>query len=174
MARACVCCNLQEIRLALDEKIRAGVPFAEIAREYADYKLSPDAVERHAHSHVFRGRHPKTSPTDLLKDIIHQTAELASSCKATGDARGAIEALSKQLTAVTTLIEREQREQERAEQQARQEQSDGAPSLGWLNDCVQRVEQNLAQAKALGDVCPLCRRAFDPPAELAQALHTVN
>lgn len=112
MARACVCCNLSEIRLALDEQIRAGVPYADLVREYSAYKLSSDQLERHGRNHVKITTVNSNDPAALLRGIVAQTSELINTCKLTGDARGALSALDSQLRAISQLMEHSRAEKE--------------------------------------------------------------
>lgn len=107
MARPCACCNLRE--LPIDEKIRSGMSYAEIAREYAEYGLSPDAIERHARNHVFEdtAQDAKADPAVLLRAVIAETSQMVSTCRLTGDARGALSGLESQLRGINALLEHE-------------------------------------------------------------------
>jgi hypothetical protein len=144
--RPCQVCCAEEYRLQIDQRLRDGEACTTIAKEFG---FSVDSVERHRANHVrkiAKGNGDSHDPATLLHGIITQCAELAATCRSTNDARGAIEAVGKQLSAVTALIERESIQKEESKPVA----SEGL-TLEYLDALV-------AGHVATHDPCPFCHQ----------------
>lgn len=101
--RKCQVCNAAEFKLTIDQRLRDGATCREIAQEFG---FSEDSVQRHRSSHMLKASE-SVEPTDMLHSIVEQFGELAATCKLQNDARGTLGALTKQLSAATTLLERQ-------------------------------------------------------------------
>jgi hypothetical protein len=97
MPRRCECCNSAEILPTLNQRLRAGEPYAVLSREYG---LSEDSLRRHHKAHV---RGEGATPIDLgerLQLLWDRADELYRHALTVSDTRAAIDALSR-LTQVT-------------------------------------------------------------------------
>src|SRR5438046_8609 len=147
MPRPCVCCALEEIRMQLDEKIRQGISYAEIAREYAAYKISPDSVERHARSHVLKTKpNGKLDAAAVFHEIATRAGEIARSATATGDLRSACDALMRQASAAESYA---RISESKKQAEAKKLISTDRISIEQMDSIVARVESNF-------DRCPTC------------------
>jgi hypothetical protein len=101
MPRLCNVCALEEHRLSIDARLRAGESHAAIAQEF---HLSVDSVDRHARNHTKPQDKAKAkSVTQRLERIIDRADELYETAIKAGDARGAIQALAKLSDAVQAV-----------------------------------------------------------------------
>ena len=114
MPRKCQCCESEHL-MEISQAIRDGETHAAIACRYG---VSPDSVQRHARTHMGKSAGKGSNShnaIDLLRSIIQQTGEIASTCANQGDARGSIEAIAKQLSALESLLRLEQEHKEQRE-----------------------------------------------------------
>ncbi len=112
--RPCVCCNLEEIRPQLDQYIRDGKSCAALAREFSEWKISPDAIERHARNHVLKVEGDDLDAATVFHEIATRAGEIARSATLTGDLRGAIDALGRQAAAAEPYTRIAEAKQEKA------------------------------------------------------------
>jgi hypothetical protein len=171
--RHCNCCALEEIRIALDEKIRSGVSYADLAREYGQYNLSPDAIERHARNHVLRvvSKDEQLDAARVFHQIANDLGELARSAKLTGDLRAAIDALSRQAQAAENyqrVIETRQQDATKSEPvwKPNGDLNPSAPvatmRIEDFDELVKRAQTEIHPTLDFGAQCQVCGQSGKP------------
>jgi hypothetical protein len=171
--RACHVCNREEHILEINQRLRDGESCATIAREF---NFSQDSVERHRSRHVMQIAKVTDDPATMLHLIIRQTGELASAARLTGDVRGSVDAIARQLSALTTLIEHEKQTKLESSTppplwingQLNEDAPVSAMTLADFDRAVQQVIEanpNLDFSKR----CPMCDQMGSPRLDLIPA-----
>jgi hypothetical protein len=108
MSRRCQVCNLEEHRLQIDSRIRAGESLAVLAKEF---KISVDSLSRHRARHVLRAPKPVSGDlTARLDSLILRLEETYNSAASRGDHRMMLDSLKQIGTLTAQLVEIEKKD----------------------------------------------------------------
>jgi hypothetical protein len=149
MPRRCECCNSAEILPTLNQRLRAGEPYALLSREYG---LSEDSLRRHHKAHV---RGEGATPIDLgerLQLLWDRADELYKHAISVADTRGAVDALSRLAQVTESLSKIQVRQSSAFESMTTDEQveyirSDSHLFTAWCDFCIRTagLPENLGQ-----------------------------